>query len=102
MRSFPLSVKAAGIGGGYGQGEVYQQGKRVGYTNMTQATIGPSLGGQTISELIVFKSADAMQRFQAGQFTLTADASAVVAKAVPPQIPIGRTTLLSSPMLKAV
>ena len=79
---FPSVGKGAiGIGGGYGQGEVYQQGKRVGYANLTQANVGASIGGQTCSELIVFKTPDAMQRFQAGQFTLTADASVAAAKA---------------------
>jgi len=79
---FPSVGKGAvGIGGGYGQGEVYQQDKRIGYANLTQANVGASIGGQTCSELIVFKTQDAMQRFQAGQFTLTADASAVAAKA---------------------
>ena len=79
---FPSVGKGAvGLGGGYGQGEVYQQGKRVGYANLTDANVGVSVGGQTYSELIVFKTADAMQRFQAGQFTLTADISAAAAKA---------------------
>ncbi len=79
---FPSVGKGAvGVGGGYGQGVVYAQGRRIGYANLTEASVGVSIGGQTYGELILFKTADAMQRFQAGQFTLTADASAVAAKA---------------------
>jgi lipid-binding SYLF domain-containing protein len=79
---FPSVGKGAvGIGGGYGQGEVYRQDKRIGYADLTQGNVGASIGGQTYSELIVFKTQDALQRFQTGQFTLTADASVVAAKA---------------------
>jgi lipid-binding SYLF domain-containing protein len=72
---------AVGVGGAYGQGEVYQQGKRVGYADMTQATVGASLGGQTYSELIVFRTPQALQNFESGQYTFSADISAVAAKA---------------------
>jgi lipid-binding SYLF domain-containing protein len=79
---FPTVGKgAAGIGGSYGQGEVWSDGKRVGFTDMTQATIGASLGGQTFSELIVFRTPEALHRFQAGQFTFDAQAAAVAVKA---------------------
>lgn len=68
---------AAGVGGAYGHGEVYEQGQPVGYVEMTQGTVGAALGGETFSELIVFKDADSLQRFKAGSFTFEADASAV-------------------------
>lgn len=79
---FPSIGKGAvGVGGAYGQGEVYQQGKRVGYADMTQATVGVAIGGETYAELILFQNADALQAFQSGQLTFAADASAVAAKA---------------------
>jgi lipid-binding SYLF domain-containing protein len=79
---FPSIGKGAvGVGGAYGQGEVYQGGKRVGYADMTQATVGPSVGGETYAELIVFQTPDALQAFQAGQLAFAADASAVAVKA---------------------
>jgi lipid-binding SYLF domain-containing protein len=79
---FPSVGKGAiGVGGAYGQGEVFEHGKRVGYADMTQGNVGASVGGQTFAELIVFRTQDAMQRFESGQFTLTANASAVAAKA---------------------
>jgi lipid-binding SYLF domain-containing protein len=78
---FPSVGKGgAGIGAAYGKGEVYTQGKRVGYVDMTQATVGPELGGETYSELIVFETGDALDRFKAGQLTFAADASAVGVK----------------------
>jgi lipid-binding SYLF domain-containing protein len=79
---FPSVGKgAAGIGASYGRGEVWANGKLVGYADMTQATIGASLGGQTYAELIVFRTDVALQRFESAQFTFSANASAVAVKA---------------------
>ncbi len=79
---FPSVGKgAAGVGGAYGQGEVFQQGRQVGYADMTQATVGASVGGETYAELIVFQTPDALQQFQSSQLTLAADVSAVAMKA---------------------
>ena len=44
------------VGGAYGRGEVYEQGKMVGWADLSQATIGAQLGGQSFSELILFES----------------------------------------------
>lgn len=78
---FPSIGKGAvGVGGAYGQGEVYAQGKLIGYADMSQATVGASVGGETYAELIVFQTGDALQRFESSQLTFAADASAVVAK----------------------
>jgi lipid-binding SYLF domain-containing protein len=78
---FPSVGKGAvGVGGAYGQGQVYQQGKRVGYADITQGTVGVSVGGETYAELIIFQNADALQAFQSGQLTFAADASAVAVK----------------------
>ncbi|MGD1277508.1 MAG: YSC84-related protein [Tepidisphaeraceae bacterium] len=77
---FPSIGKGAiGIGGAYGHGEVYEQGQRVGWTDMTQGTIGLQLGGQTYSELIVFQNKTAIDNFKSGDFALSAQASAVAA-----------------------
>jgi lipid-binding SYLF domain-containing protein len=78
---FPSIGKGAvGVGGAYGQGEVYQGGNLIGYADMTQATAGVAIGGETYAELIVFQTGDALQRFTSGQLTFDADASAVAAK----------------------
>jgi lipid-binding SYLF domain-containing protein len=71
---------AAGVGGAYGRGELYEAGKLVGYCDLTQATLGVQLGGQTYTEIIFFETKPALDRFKSGNFTFAAQASAVVLK----------------------
>ena len=66
-----------GLGGAYGTGIVYQGGKTVGHTSLTQVTIGFQLGGQTYSEIIFFETKKALADFKAGDFAFSAQASAV-------------------------
>lgn len=76
---FPKVTKGGlGVGGAYGQGVVYERGRHVGYSDLSQASVGLQAGGQTFSELLIFESKDALDRFKAGQFNFSADASAVV------------------------
>lgn len=72
---------AAGVGGAYGRGEVYEQNNPVGYTDMTQATVGVALGGQEYSELLVFQNKDALDHFKAGNLEFAAQASGVAVNA---------------------
>jgi|HubBroStandDraft_1064217.scaffolds.fasta_scaffold375603_1 lipid-binding SYLF domain-containing protein len=77
---FPSIGKGAiGIGGAYGRGVVYQEGTAVGWTDVSQGSLGVQLGGQTYSELIVFKDKGAMDNFKSNDFALSATASAVAA-----------------------
>ena len=69
------------IGGAHGDGAVYQQGHLVGVTSITQITIGPQIGGQAYSEVIFFRDATALTTFEAGNFTFSAQVSAVAATA---------------------
>jgi lipid-binding SYLF domain-containing protein len=69
-----------GVGGAYGRGVVYERGQHIGYSDVTQGTVGLQAGGQSFSELLVFENKAALDRFKAGQFGLAADASAVVMK----------------------
>jgi lipid-binding SYLF domain-containing protein len=69
------------VGGGYGRGEVFEQGRFVGFADITQATLGLQAGGQTFAELIVFENKPAMDRFKYGKVKLAANASAVAIKA---------------------
>lgn len=79
---FPSIGEGAVIaGGGYGHGVVYQNGQAVGYADMTKASIGASLGGQSYSEVIVFETADRLNQFKTSPVTFTANASAVAVKA---------------------
>ncbi|MGB7158575.1 MAG: hypothetical protein WBD40_10950 [Tepidisphaeraceae bacterium] len=76
---FPSVGKGGLIGGGaYGRGVVYEQGEMVGYADVTQATLGLQVGGQALSELIVFQNEDALSRFKSNSTELTASFSAVL------------------------
>jgi lipid-binding SYLF domain-containing protein len=78
---FPEVTKGgAGIGGAYGRGLVYEQGQHVGYADITQASLGLQLGGQTYSELIVFEDKAALERFKQNRMDFGANASAVIAR----------------------
>jgi len=78
---FPEIGKGAiGIGGAYGKGDLYEGGVVVGYCDMTQASIGFALGGQAYSEIIVFKTHDALEAFKQGNFRFDAQATAVALK----------------------
>jgi lipid-binding SYLF domain-containing protein len=77
---FPRIEKGAvGIGGAHGDGMIYQNGRLIGYVTMSQATIGAQLGGEAYSEVIFFQSRPVLDQFQAGEFALAAQASAVAA-----------------------
>jgi lipid-binding SYLF domain-containing protein len=76
---FPKVTKGGlGVGGAYGRGAVYERGRHVGYSDLSQASVGLQAGGQTFSELLLFENKEALDRFKAGQFNFAADASAVV------------------------
>ena len=77
---FPrITAGAAGIGGAYGDGEVYQKGKLVGYADVTQGSIGVQLGGQTFAELILFRTEMAYVNFTHDTDAFDARVSAVAA-----------------------
>lgn len=77
---FPKVGKGGiGIGGAYGKGEVYEQGKRVGTASLSQVTIGFQLGGQAYIELIFFEDKQSLDNFKTSKFALSAQASAVAA-----------------------
>ena len=79
---FPTVAKGGiGIGGAYGEGEVYERGRLVGTASLTQVTIGFQLGGQAYSEFVFFKDKKTLDDFKQGNFELSAQASAVAATA---------------------
>jgi lipid-binding SYLF domain-containing protein len=78
---FPEVGKGAiGAGGAYGHGVVHEQGRFIGYADLSQATLGVQLGGQSYTEAIAFESPLALENFKAGKLTFTANASAVAMK----------------------
>lgn len=76
---FPTIGKAGFIiGGAHGKGRVYEQGKIVGDTSVTQASIGFQMGAEAFTEIIFFEDKRAFDEFTSGNFEFGAQASAVV------------------------
>lgn len=79
---FPSVGKgAAGVGGAFGRGILFENGQPTGYVSLSQATVGLALGGQSYSELIFFETPEAIERFKRGDLTFAAQASAVALRA---------------------
>lgn len=75
---FPTIGKGAvAVGGAHGTGRVYEKGKYIGDTSMTQILVGLSLGGEAYSEIIFFENAAALKEFTSGNFEFGAEAKAV-------------------------
>lgn len=75
---FPTVGKGGlGIGGAYGEGQVYRGGKVTGRSRLVQLSIGFQAGGQAFSEIIFFRDKRAYDEFTSGEFAFDAQASAV-------------------------
>jgi lipid-binding SYLF domain-containing protein len=66
------------IGGGGGDGELFEQGRVIGTASITLATIGLQIGVQEFSQFIFFKDQAALDRFKQNKFEFTANVSAVI------------------------
>ena len=76
---FPNIAKAGlGIGGARGNGEVFEDGKVIGFTTVTQLSFGFQLGGQAFSQIIFFQNKRDIDRFTHGNFEFGASASAAL------------------------
>ncbi|HWV37336.1 MAG TPA: hypothetical protein VN033_02550 [Vulgatibacter sp.] len=79
---FPYVGRASAVlGGAYGHGEVFEQGRSIGFATLSQMTVGVQLGGQTFSELVIFPKKEVLDEFRTGMVAFTANASAVIVKA---------------------
>jgi lipid-binding SYLF domain-containing protein len=75
---FPTVGKGAiGIGGARGKGWVYQGGKVIGKSSLTQVSFGFQFGGQAYSEIVFFQTRQAMDNFKLGHLKFDAQASAI-------------------------
>jgi lipid-binding SYLF domain-containing protein len=75
---FPTIGKAGFVvGGAYGTGCVYAQGKQVGTAKMTQASFGWQAGAQGYSLIVFFEDQRAFKEFTSGNFEFGAGVSAV-------------------------
>lgn len=69
------------VGGAHGKGEVFEQGKRVGYCSMSQATLGFSFGGEYFREIIFFRDKDDLDIFKTDEYTFSAQVTGVALSA---------------------
>jgi lipid-binding SYLF domain-containing protein len=79
---FPSITKAgAGIGGEHGDGALQENGKTVGYYSISGASIGLTLGISRHSQVIVFNTPEARDKFvKSDGWAIGADTSVAVAK----------------------
>jgi lipid-binding SYLF domain-containing protein len=74
---FPTIGKAGlVVGGAHGDGRVYEKGKYVGDTTLTQLSVGFQAGGQAFSEIIFFENKAAFDTFTQCNFEMAATAQA--------------------------
>ncbi len=74
---FPTIGKAGFlVGGAYGEGRVYEQGKHIGNTKMMQATVGFQLGASGFSQVVFSQDKRALTEFTNGNFEFGAEAQA--------------------------
>ena len=67
------------VGGAHGKGQVFEQGRLVGYASLSQATVGAQIGGQSFDEIIFFETREALNKFKSSEWTVAAQATAVAA-----------------------
>jgi len=75
---FPeISKGAFVVGGAYGRGEVYEQDSLVGYSSLSQGSIGFSFGGEFFREIIFFKDKEDLDRFRREEYEFSAQITGV-------------------------
>jgi lipid-binding SYLF domain-containing protein len=75
---FPTVAKGGfGVGAARGKGYVYEDGRLIGRSTLTQLTVGLQAGGQAYSEIIFLEDRAALENFKRGHLKLDAQASAV-------------------------
>jgi len=78
---FPTVGKGAFVvGGAYGKGVLYEHGVMTGYSDITQVSVGAQAGGQSYTEIIVFRDQAALDQFKTGKLAFDAQATAVAIK----------------------
>jgi lipid-binding SYLF domain-containing protein len=68
------------VGGGAGDGELFEKGKVVGTAHIGMGSVGLQIGVQEFSQIVFFKDAAALARFKQNKFEFAANASAVIVK----------------------
>ena len=68
------------VGAAHGDGRVYEKGKYIGNTAMTQVSVGFQAGGEAFRQIIFFENKAALDQFTTGNFEFGADVNAVAIK----------------------
>jgi lipid-binding SYLF domain-containing protein len=78
---FP-KVGSAGllVGGGAGQGVVYEHGQPTGFATVEHLSAGAIAGGQAYSQIVAVKTQQALDDLKTGRFDFGASASAVIVR----------------------
>jgi lipid-binding SYLF domain-containing protein len=70
-----------GVGAATGRGQVYVDGTVVGFSRLTDISIGLQAGAQAYRQIIFFENQAAFDKFTSGNFEFSAQASAVAVTA---------------------
>ena len=66
------------VGGAHGSGLVYERGKIIGRSKLTQGSVGLQAGGQIYSEIVFFKDKEALDGLKSRNLKFAGQASAMV------------------------
>lgn len=69
------------VGGAYGRGVLFENGRFTSYCDVSQGTVGFQVGGQAYSEIIFFETQNKLEDFKRGAMTFAAQATAVAVTA---------------------
>lgn len=69
------------IGGGAGNGVLFENGKPTHFAELRQIAAGALAGGQRYSQLVIIRDPKVLQDLKAGRWDFSADASAVILRA---------------------
>jgi lipid-binding SYLF domain-containing protein len=69
------------VGGAHGSGHVYEKGKYIGNTSVTQISVGFQAGGEAYSQIVFFEDKRALDEFTNGNFEFEAGVNAVAVTA---------------------
>ncbi len=79
---FPKIFKAGLVASGaYGRGEVFEGGKMAGYSSMSQASVGFSIGGEFYREIVFFRDKYDLDKFKRQEYTFAAQVTGVAVTA---------------------
>lgn len=68
------------VGGGAGQGVLYEHGQPAGFATIQHLQAGALAGGQAYSQIVAIKTQKALDDLKAGRFDFHANASAVIVR----------------------